>query len=322
MPGAARPAVTFLAAWAATSPLAAADGRTIFQDGSGVAARIAGTGVTLPAGRLGCAGCHGADARGGGEGAAVAPAVGWPALAAATATRPAYDLAALGRALRDGVDPAGRPLDSRMPRFDIDDAGLAALAGYLGAIDREETAGLTATTIAVRLPAAHEDRIATLAAINDFNAAGPAFGRQAIAVDGDAPATIDARMLLPPLRERLARARAEQLAALSTAAAGTAPTPPGPIYGDAAMLASRVPDLVSEGYVVVLLGAPANALIWAREVGLPGSAADSRTLVRLALEALRAPGRRLTHTAAERAVTAMPLGIASEIYRFGEGQEK
>lgn len=46
-------------------------------------------------------------------------------------TRPAYDLASLGHALREGVDPAGRPLTAPMPRYKLDDAAMAALSAYL-----------------------------------------------------------------------------------------------------------------------------------------------------------------------------------------------
>ncbi len=46
-------------------------------------------------------------------------------------TRPAYDLASLARALRDGLDPGGTQLVTPMPRYELDDAAVAALAAYL-----------------------------------------------------------------------------------------------------------------------------------------------------------------------------------------------
>jgi hypothetical protein len=48
-------------------------------------------------------------------------------------TRPAYDLASLGHALREGVDPAGRPLTAPMPRYKLDDAVLGVLQAWADA---------------------------------------------------------------------------------------------------------------------------------------------------------------------------------------------
>jgi len=45
--------------------------------------------------------------------------------------RSAYDEARLARAIRDGIGADGRPLDYLMPRYDIDDASMHELIGYL-----------------------------------------------------------------------------------------------------------------------------------------------------------------------------------------------
>lgn len=48
-----------------------------------------------------------------------------------TETRPAYTLESFARALRTGVDPAGRALSPWMPRYDLDDAAVADLFAWL-----------------------------------------------------------------------------------------------------------------------------------------------------------------------------------------------
>jgi hypothetical protein len=45
--------------------------------------------------------------------------------------RPAYTLESLGKTLRSGVDPAGTPLATIMPRYQLTDADVAALDAYL-----------------------------------------------------------------------------------------------------------------------------------------------------------------------------------------------
>ena len=57
-------------------------------------------------------------------------------------TRSAYDRATLTRALRDGLDPDGRPLVSPMPRYDLDPRSLAALNAYLAQLTSERDPGV------------------------------------------------------------------------------------------------------------------------------------------------------------------------------------
>jgi len=61
--------------------------------------------------------------------------------------RKAYDDAALARAIRDGVDPDGRVLDYLMPRFDIDEASMQALLGYLKRLSSTPVPGLSNGTL-------------------------------------------------------------------------------------------------------------------------------------------------------------------------------
>jgi hypothetical protein len=61
--------------------------------------------------------------------------------------RQAYDDDALARAIRDGVDPGGRELDYLMPRFDIDEASMQALVGYLKRLSSGRIPGLRDGTL-------------------------------------------------------------------------------------------------------------------------------------------------------------------------------
>jgi len=61
--------------------------------------------------------------------------------------RKAYDDDSLARAIRDGVDPDGRALDYLMPRFDIDDASMQALLGYLKRLSSTAMPGLSNGTL-------------------------------------------------------------------------------------------------------------------------------------------------------------------------------
>lgn len=62
-------------------------------------------------------------------------------------TRPAYDRAALARAIRDGIDPAGRPLHPAMPRYALDDQSIAAISRYLEQLHETTAPGVTDTDI-------------------------------------------------------------------------------------------------------------------------------------------------------------------------------
>jgi hypothetical protein len=62
-------------------------------------------------------------------------------------TRGAYDDATLGRALREGLDPDGRPLVAPMPRYELDTAAVAALAAHLRTLTSRPAPGVDATTL-------------------------------------------------------------------------------------------------------------------------------------------------------------------------------
>jgi len=83
--------------------------------------------------QFGCQNCHGRSGMGTSEGSIIVPAIAGPVLYSSKPQpqRPAYTDESLARALRDGIDPAGRPLNRLMPRYQLTDAEIAVLSRYL-----------------------------------------------------------------------------------------------------------------------------------------------------------------------------------------------
>ncbi len=63
------------------------------------------------------------------------------------ADRDPYTDAALARALREGIDAQGKPLDYLMPRFALNDADMEALIGYLKRLGQRKPPGVTDTVL-------------------------------------------------------------------------------------------------------------------------------------------------------------------------------
>jgi mono/diheme cytochrome c family protein len=90
-------------------------------------------------GRVGCAGCHSRDGRGGTVavmmGSFTTPDIRWSALTATTDSqdRPQtpYDEASFAHAVRDGIDPEGIHLNAPMQQWGLTDAEVSALVSYL-----------------------------------------------------------------------------------------------------------------------------------------------------------------------------------------------
>jgi hypothetical protein len=80
-------------------------------------------------------------------------------------TRGPYDQATLARSLREGLDPDGRPIQAPMPRYELDDQSVAALAAYLSRLSAEPAPGVEpgvlhlATVITPDAPAGHADSV-------------------------------------------------------------------------------------------------------------------------------------------------------------------
>lgn len=70
-----------------------------------------------------------------------------PAAFLGEALRGAYDAKSLGHAIRTGMDPSGRRLDSVMPRYELGETDMALLIHYLNSLSASISPGVTDTTI-------------------------------------------------------------------------------------------------------------------------------------------------------------------------------
>ena len=124
------------------------DGRRIYREGirpSGepLTAIVAGD-VPLLGTQFSCRSCHGLSGMGTIEGNYIVPPIAGRFLyeTSAQPKRPAYDNESLARALRDGIDSTGQPLDPLMPRFVLDDDEVADLAAYLQGLSSGTSPGV------------------------------------------------------------------------------------------------------------------------------------------------------------------------------------
>jgi cytochrome oxidase Cu insertion factor (SCO1/SenC/PrrC family) len=70
-----------------------------------------------------------------------------PAWVRREALRPAYTAETLARAIRDGIDPAGRALDPVMPRYRLSDRDMAALIDHLEHLSAQPSPGIDGSTL-------------------------------------------------------------------------------------------------------------------------------------------------------------------------------
>ena len=110
-----------------------------------------------------CANCHQRSGLGGREGRIQIPPITTrylfrprasaveerdiPFVAGMHADREPYTDASLARAIRDGLDSEGKPLNYLMPRYDLADTDMAAVIAHLRRLDRAEVPGVSATTL-------------------------------------------------------------------------------------------------------------------------------------------------------------------------------
>jgi hypothetical protein len=124
---------------------------------------IRGGGLVTSGADAACVNCHQRSGLGSVEGGVSIPPVtgdflfrsrahdasepAMPYVESVHANRDPYTEATLARAIRDGVDPQGRPLSYVMPRYALDDEDMAALVAYLRRLTVRQIPGVTDTVL-------------------------------------------------------------------------------------------------------------------------------------------------------------------------------
>ncbi|MBT37708.1 MAG: hypothetical protein CL938_04070 [Deltaproteobacteria bacterium] len=152
-------------------------GKGIYEKGIGTAGRVIQATVVgdvrISGTQLSCVECHQKSGLGWSEGGTVPPPLNSSALysprrrgmqldkeeadeglrvayrsaSVDSAGRPAYNEESLARAIRDGIDSAGRSLDPMMPRYQLDDSEMASVIEYLKTLSVVDAPGVTDSTI-------------------------------------------------------------------------------------------------------------------------------------------------------------------------------
>lgn len=124
----------------------AARGKSIFHQGIGASGDpIEATftfGGTLRGSAAACVVCHGSDGRGRREGGFQTADLSPHLLKAQPNGRKAWDKDGLAKAITEGVDPAGRPLDPGMPRYRLSEDRAKEIVSYLWERDRDRDPGV------------------------------------------------------------------------------------------------------------------------------------------------------------------------------------
>jgi ABC-type branched-subunit amino acid transport system substrate-binding protein len=136
-------------------------GKLLYDEGrsaSGgvVTAVLSDSATEVPASVLRCSACHGRDGRGVPEGGIFPPNITWAELtkpygvtAPVGRRRPAYTDILLKRSIGMGIDSAGQPLRSSMPRYRLSIQDADDLVAYVKRLGRSPTPGVTSSTIRV-----------------------------------------------------------------------------------------------------------------------------------------------------------------------------
>jgi hypothetical protein len=287
-------------------------GRALYLDGANAEAMLMDGAVRVAATRFACAGCHGADARGGGEGATAFPSLEWAVLSDPARPGGAYDEALFFRAVTEGVAADGRILTQAMPRYAVAPEVLGDLVAYLDDVDANQTRGVTPAAIAISASHNGAARKGLVVAAQAFNAAGGAFGRQLEIVDAG-PALLDdaalASLLDPRIRKAEDDLRQGYLRALAAGSGGAGPDAELII----AALGQPIAPADGRGAVHVLSVAERYAGP-AIDAGLNAESFDAYLHGILLGEAVIACGRRLTRACVEKGLAEINIGRFLQVY--------
>lgn len=148
----------------------------------------------MPGAAVRCGNCHGADGRGRPEGGIRPVNITWSELTKAYGhehengrRHPRFDDASLKRAIVEGLDPAGNPLDGSMPRFRISERDWKALLAYMKVLESQHDPGVGSDTLRLGTLVPGTGRFAELgravkgilqAHLNEVNAGGGIHGRK------------------------------------------------------------------------------------------------------------------------------------------------
>ena len=131
-------------------------------DSGGPVEATGAAGVPLRGPAAACANCHRRSGLGGREGRSVAPPITGrylyrprgagpdahvPFVEGIRGDREPYTDATLARAIRTGVDSEGNPLRELMPRYELGDADMEALIGYVKGLDPRRVPGVTGNVL-------------------------------------------------------------------------------------------------------------------------------------------------------------------------------
>ena len=134
-------------------------GRLVFfkgerQSGEPLTANVGAAAIPVPATALPCAGCHGRDGQGRPEGGVRPSDITWfnlsreyGGITVMGRRYGVYDEDSFLRAVTGGIDSAGNPLDSSMPRYNISRRDARDLIAYLKVIQDDFDPGVTGDAI-------------------------------------------------------------------------------------------------------------------------------------------------------------------------------
>jgi len=148
----------------------------------------------MPGPAVRCGNCHGPEGRGRPEGGIRPVDITWSELTKSYGhdhegrrRHPPFDEASLKRAVTEGVDPGGHPLDGAMPRFTISGRDWKALVAYLKVLELQQDPGVGSETLRLGTLLPASGRFADLgqavkgilqAHLDEVNRAGGIHGRK------------------------------------------------------------------------------------------------------------------------------------------------